>query len=218
MKTNNKFISLEGIDNVGKTTAADQIKKHLEGLGHDVVLAPDPPSVEPWASFKSTLLSNGEIKETSRAALYLAARLDSIARVIKPALEKNAFVVADRYTDSWFAYQITSFEKFMSRDEAYRLLHGIHQPLASAGVIPEPCRTFLIIGDPKALAERGKDKPNSVYDDPEKQAKIQRNYMWLSEKYKERIRVIDGKNRALDEIVKEICEDSVIVSSKKLPV
>lgn len=212
MIAHNNFISLEGIDNVGKSSASIKIKKYLEELGHNVVIAPDPPSVEPWSSFKNTLLGNGEIKTPSRAVLYLAARLDSIIRVIKPALEKNAFVVADRYTDSWFAYQITSFEKFMSRDEAYRLLYGIHQLLASSGLIPEPRRTFLILGDPKVLAERGKDKSSSVYDDPEKQAKIQRNYVWLSEKYKERIRVIDGKNRTQDEIVKEICEDPVFAS------
>ena len=215
MNIRNNFISLEGIDNVGKSTAAVKIKQHLEGLGHDTVVAPDPPSVEPWASFKPTLLGNMDIKELSRATLYLAARLDSIARVISPALEQNVFVVADRYIDSWFAYQITSFKKLMNRDEAYRLLYGIHQPLVSAGLIPQPCRTFLIIGDIKELAKREKDKHNSVYDSPEKQARIQDNYIWLSEKYKERIKVIDGKNRTLDEIVNEICEDSVITSLKK---
>lgn len=216
MKSQNNFISLEGIDNVGKSSASDKIKQYLEGLGHEVVVASDPPSVEPWAGFKETILNHGDIKPLSRATLYLAARLDSIARVIIPALEKNAFVVADRYYDSWFAYQIYSFEKFMSRDEAYRLLHGIHHPLMSAGLIPEPRRTFLITGDIKELAGRGKDKPRSVYDNPEKQAKIQRNYLWLSEKHKERIRVIDSKNRAQEEILKEICEDPVIASLRKI--
>jgi dTMP kinase len=211
----NNFISLEGIDNVGKSTAADKIKQYLEGLGHNIVVAPDPPIVKPWASFKPTLLGDDDIKELSRATLYLAARLDSIARVINPALEKNVFVVADRYIDSWFAYQITSFEKLMNRDKAYRLLHKIHEPFVSAGLIPEPCRTFLIIGDVKEIAKRGKDKPNSVYDNSEKQAKIQANYIWLSEKDGERIRVINGKNRTLDEIVEEICKDSVIAFLKK---
>ncbi len=210
----NNFISLEGIDNVGKSTIADKIKQYLEGFGHDIAITPDPPNVEPWASFKDTLLNNREIKELSRATLYLAARLDSIVRVINPALERKVFVVADRYIDSWFAYQITSFEKFMNRDKAYRLLHEIHQPLVSAGLIPEPCRTFLIIGDIKEIAKRGKDKPNSVYDNPEKQAKIQANYMWYSEKHKERIRVINGENRTQDEIMNEICEDPIIASLK----
>ena len=215
MNIHNNFISLEGIDNVGKSTAAVKIKQYLEALGHESIVAPDPPHVKPWKSFKPTLLGNIDIKELSRATLYLAARLDSIDRVISPALKKNVFVVADRYIDSWFAYQITSFKKFMNRDKAYRLLYGIHQPLVSAGFIPQPGRTFLIIGDIKEIAKRKKDKHNSVYDSLEKQRKIQENYMWLSKKYKKRIKVINGKNKTLDEIVKEICKDSVITSLKK---
>lgn len=81
------FISVEGIDNVGKSTICDGIKESLESRNWTVVLVHDPPKEEPWKSWKETIEGNREMRTPARAMLYFAARLDAVARVIQPAFE-----------------------------------------------------------------------------------------------------------------------------------
>jgi dTMP kinase len=198
------FISVEGIDNSGKSTTCNGIIEVLNGRNQAAVLVDDPPDVEPWKSWKETMTGSKEITTPARAMLFFAARLDAVARSIQPALNQKKTVIADRFIDSWFAYQVTAFEKLMPKEQSLQLLLGLHKSFLSAGLLIEPDKTFLITGDPEAFAQRAKDKSTSVYDAI--QPKVQENYIWLAGRLgKDRINVIDASGKSPTEIVEEIC-------------
>jgi dTMP kinase len=201
------FISVEGVDNIGKSTVCNCIKELLEKRNQFVVLVNDPPDVEPWRTWKATITSCKEMKDPARATLFLAARLDAVARIIKPALQRKEIVIADRYIDSWFAYQVSKFEEFMPKEQSFQLLLGLHEMFLSAGLMLEPDKTFLlIVDDPGALAQRGMKKAPSVYDAIQKP--IQTNYLWLAERFGEaRIKIINASERAATAIAEEICRE-----------
>jgi dTMP kinase len=97
------FISLEGIDGSGKST---QAKLLAEALGPDTLLIREPGGTEAAERIRE-LLADPQLELDSFAELLLfsAARADLVSRVIRPALEAGANVVADRFADSSVAYQ-----------------------------------------------------------------------------------------------------------------
>ena len=203
------FIALEGIDNTGKSTLSLGVKRYLEGQGTKVRLVADPPKERPWGMWKDEIQGSPYIGTPARATLFLAGRLDAVERVIKPALEDRDIVVADRYYASWFAYQITKLQKRkMSRKAAFDLLYSIHSSLEHAGLIVQPDRVYLLTGDPRILAERGKSKSGSVYDEVAEQATIQKNFLWVTNKLlRDRTKVVNVDTKSADEVCKFVCRD-----------
>jgi dTMP kinase len=208
------FISVEGIDNIGKSTVCNCIKDLLEKRNQTVVLVNDPPNVEPWRTWKETMTSCEEIEYAARATLFFAARLDAVARIIKPALKRKEVVITDRYIDSWLAYHVSKFEEFMPKEQSFQLLLGLHRMFLSAGLMLEPDETFLLtVNDTRVLAQRGMDKPSSVFDAI--QERIQANYIWLAERFgKSRIRIINVSGKTATAISEEICREIPSCSTK----
>ncbi|MGD0477794.1 MAG: hypothetical protein ABSB29_06485 [Nitrososphaerales archaeon] len=203
-----RFISIEGVDNTGKSTICADIKAFLEKEGNKVTFVNDPPMVEPWKSWKETITGSHDLMTPARAMLFLAGRLDAVSRIIRPAQERKETVLADRFIDSWFAYQLNAFEKFMSKEDSYNLLLALHKTLLSSGLLVEPDRTYLIIGEVEKVAKRGKDKTPSVYDDIGTQAAIQANFLWLAERFgRDRIRILKLDGKTSREMVEEIRRD-----------
>lgn len=102
-----RFISFEGGEGSGKSTQARLLSDTLKSLGHDVVLTREPGGT-PGAEAIRALLVNGDPERWTpwtEACLVNAARADHVTRVIRPALERGAFVVCDRFVDSTRAYQ-----------------------------------------------------------------------------------------------------------------
>jgi dTMP kinase len=97
------FVSLEGIDGSGKST---QAKLLAEALGPDTLLIREPGGTEAAERIRG-LLADPELELDPQAELllFLAARADLTARVIRPALEAGRVVVSDRFADSSVAYQ-----------------------------------------------------------------------------------------------------------------
>lgn len=97
------FISLEGIDGSGKST---QAKLLAEALGPDTLLIREPGGTEAAERIRELLADPAlELDLFAELLLFLAARADLTARVIRPALEADRAVVADRFADSSVAYQ-----------------------------------------------------------------------------------------------------------------
>jgi dTMP kinase len=97
------FVSLEGIDGSGKSTQARLL---AEALGPDTLLIREPGGTEAAERIRE-LLADGEVEldPLAELLLFLAARADLTARVIRPALEAGRMVVSDRFADSSVAYQ-----------------------------------------------------------------------------------------------------------------
>ncbi|MCC8194819.1 MAG: dTMP kinase [Deltaproteobacteria bacterium] len=101
------FITFEGMEGSGKSTAMARIGKWLEDSGREVVYTREPGGSELGNRLRAILLDsrNSDIVPTAELFLYLADRAQHTAGVVRPALERGAFVLSDRFADSTIVYQ-----------------------------------------------------------------------------------------------------------------
>jgi dTMP kinase len=101
------FISFEGIEGTGKSTQAKLLYTYLREKGADVILTEEPGGTQISVKIREVLLSveHKEMSPLTELLLYNASRAQHIQEVIMPALDRGAFVITDRFTDSTLAYQ-----------------------------------------------------------------------------------------------------------------
>lgn len=101
------FISFEGTEGVGKTTLIKAIHQHLLALGRDVVLTREPGGTPLAESIRQLLLSQHDeaVDAGCELLLMFAARAQHVAQVIQPALNRQQWVLSDRFVDASYAYQ-----------------------------------------------------------------------------------------------------------------
>jgi dTMP kinase len=139
-----RFITLEGGEGVGKSTQLRRLAEALRARGLDVIETREPGG-SPGAEAIRKLLLEGEAERwtpEAEALLFAAARADHVARTIRPALERGAWVLCDRFLDSSIAYQGAAGNVGA---DAIRQLHAI----GSHGFLPE---RILLLELPGAVA------------------------------------------------------------------
>jgi dTMP kinase len=101
------FVSLEGLDGVGKSTQARRLAERLRAAGHEVVECREPGGTALGERVRALVLDHGDwdVAPRAEALLFAASRAQLVADVIAPALERGAWVVCDRYLDSSVAFQ-----------------------------------------------------------------------------------------------------------------
>jgi len=99
-----KFITLEGIDGAGKSSHHQWLVEAFRGRGKRVVATREPGGTVLGEKLREVLLHDAMHLETE-ALLMFAARREHLDKVILPALERDDWVVSDRFTDATFAYQ-----------------------------------------------------------------------------------------------------------------
>ena len=102
-----RFITIEGGEGAGKSTAQVRLKATLQSKGISVVCTREPGGTPLAESIRQTLLDvEGEAPvEMAELLLIFAARAQHLARVIEPALAAGKWVICDRFTDATYAYQ-----------------------------------------------------------------------------------------------------------------
>ena len=102
-----KFITVEGIEGAGKTTAIKYLAKLLEKAGIDFILTREPGGTAIAEAIRKILLipTSEKICVDTEVLLMFAARAQHIYHVIEPALSAGKWVVSDRFTDATYAYQ-----------------------------------------------------------------------------------------------------------------
>ena len=139
-----RFITFEGIDGAGKSTQIDVIEATLKSRGLEVIRTREPGGTPLGEEIRKELLSVS-MDPATETLLFFASRAEHIAKVIKPALERGAWVLSDRFTDATYAYQVGGrgfpAEKV---EELERWTHGDLQP----------DRTVLFDIDPEVAAKR----------------------------------------------------------------
>ena len=102
-----KFITVEGIEGVGKTTNIDFIHQQLQAAGRDVVLTREPGGTPLAEAIRGLLLDSAYtgMDSTCELQLMFAARAEHLAKVVWPALKQGQWVLCDRFTDATYAYQ-----------------------------------------------------------------------------------------------------------------
>jgi dTMP kinase len=99
------FIAFEGIEGAGKSTQVALLAERLRAHGQEPLLVREPGGTELGEESRRLLLHAGDIGPAAELFLFLVARADLVARVLRPALESGRVVVADRYELSTRAYQ-----------------------------------------------------------------------------------------------------------------
>ncbi|MAC36136.1 MAG: dTMP kinase [Halieaceae bacterium] len=102
-----RFITIEGGEGAGKSTAQQFLASKLISMGLSVTLTREPGGTPLAEELRQTLLNpHGEVPvEMAELLLLFAARAQHIAEVIKPALDRGEWVICDRFTDATYAYQ-----------------------------------------------------------------------------------------------------------------
>lgn len=102
-----RFISLEGGEGAGKTSAITAVRELLAARGHEVVLTREPGGTPLAERIRELLLNPRDevLEPETELLLMFAARAQHVRQIIRPALQRGAFVVSDRFTDSSYAYQ-----------------------------------------------------------------------------------------------------------------
>ena len=139
-----RFITFEGIDGAGKSTQIDVIEATLKARGIEVIRTREPGGTPLGDVIRKELLSV-DMDPATETLLFFASRAEHIAKVIRPAIERGAWVLSDRFTDATYAYQVGG-RGFPAHkvEELERWTQGELQP----------DRTVLFDIDPQVAAER----------------------------------------------------------------
>ena len=102
-----RFITIEGVEGVGKSTNISYIERFLEARDIEFVSTREPGGTALAERIRYVLLDKAEssMDPMTELLLMFAARKQHTEELIKPALERGKWVICDRYTDSSYAYQ-----------------------------------------------------------------------------------------------------------------
>ena len=104
---NGVFVCFEGGEGSGKSTQSRLLGEWLSGEGYDVLQTFEPGDTEVGRKLREIVLSpeTGELSDRTEALLYAADKAEHVDTVVRPALDRGAVVITDRYVDSALAYQ-----------------------------------------------------------------------------------------------------------------
>ncbi|HSL63485.1 MAG TPA: dTMP kinase [Gaiellaceae bacterium] len=189
------FVTFEGIDGSGKSTQAELLAGALRDEGREVVATREPGGTELGERIRELLLDGPAISGWAEAALFAAARAELVEQVIRPALDRGADVVCDRYVDSSLAYQGIARGLGLERVLDLNLA-------AVGGLLPDV--TFLLLLDPDTARRRHPGEPDRIEREGGGfQAGVDRAYRELATAFPTRIVTIDGA-RAPEDVAAEI--------------
>ena len=191
------FITLEGPDGSGKSTQVENIKSYFVNAGREVVVSREPGGTSISEKLRNIVLDNenDEMDDITEMFIYAAARAQHVSEKIRPALERGAVVICDRFVDSSIAYQ--GYGRNLG-DQVGEVNRD-----ATCGL--EPDVTFFMDLDPEVGRSRiGKD----VRDRLEQQKldfhyRVYEGYKALCENHPKRMVRIDA-TRTIEEIKEDI--------------
>ena len=115
------FITFEGVEGAGKTTALSYIQNPLTEAGYQVIRTREPGGIEIAEKIRDVILNpeHTAMEARTEALLYAAARRQHLVERVLPALEEGKIVLCDRFIDSSLAYQ--GYARGLGIDEVYEM-------------------------------------------------------------------------------------------------
>jgi dTMP kinase len=183
-----KFITVEGIEGVGKTTNIDFIRDRLTEAGKDVLLTREPGGTPLGEAIRALLLdpAYAGMDATCELQLMFAARAQHLAKVIRPALERGQWVLCDRFTDATYAYQ--GGGRGIDTDIIARLedlVQGDFRPDLTL-LLDVPVAVGLARANDRGAPDRFEQEKAEFFE------RVRRSYLQLATTHDARYRVIDA--------------------------
>lgn len=192
------FITLEGPEGSGKTSAINKVKEILESEGHKIVMTREPGGTNISEQIREVILNkeNTSMDPRTEALLYAASRRQHLVEKIWPSVKEGKIVICDRYLDSSLAYQ--GFARNLGVEDILRI-----NMYATENTFPD--LTLLFDLDPEiGLGRINADKNREVNRlDLEKLSfhkAVREGYLKLAKMYPERFVIIDA-SKSKEEVV-----------------
>jgi dTMP kinase len=184
-----KFITLEGIEGAGKSTAARFVGAMLTAAGHTVLLTREPGGTPLAERVREIVLKRGNevVTPLTETLLMFAARALHVTHVIRPALARGEWVVCDRFTDATRAYQGSA--RGVDAALIEQLAQAVH------GDLQPDCTLLLDLAVPAGLArararaaatDRFEAETASFFE------KVRAGYLALERQEPERVHLVDA--------------------------
>ncbi|MFD9499798.1 dTMP kinase [Streptomyces sp. NPDC060035] len=180
------FLVLEGGDGAGKSTQVEALAEWIRAKGHEVVVTREPGATPVGKRLRSILLdvSSAGLSNRAEALLYAADRAEHVDSVVRPALERGAIVISDRYIDSSVAYQGAGRD--LSPTEIARISRW-----ATSGLVPH--LTVLLDVAPETARERFTEAPDRLESEPpEFHTRVRSGFLTLAAADPSRYLVVDA--------------------------
>ncbi|RDI38388.1 dTMP kinase [Falsibacillus pallidus] len=187
---NGIFITGEGPEGAGKTSILNKLAEDFSARGCNIVLTREPGGIRIAEQIREIILNkdNTEMDARTEALLYAAARRQHLVEKVKPALEKGAVVLCDRFIDSSLAYQ--GYARGLGIEEVYEM-----NLFATQDMMPDATLFFDIT--PEAGLERieknkGREVNRLDLEALDFHHKVYKGYQILLEKFHGRMHRIDA--------------------------
>ena len=182
-----QFITIEGIECVGKSTNAKFIETMLNQKWYKTLVTREPGGSGIGEKIRNILLfeKKDTLSPMTELLLLFAAREKHINEIIKPALENGTWVICDRFTDASFAYQ--GFGRELGFEKVNQLKALIQKDF-------EPDLTILLDAPLEVITSRRKLNPNDRFESEDKKffGRVRNGYLELAKIFEDRVRVIDA--------------------------
>ncbi|MFH8571709.1 dTMP kinase [Streptomyces sp. NPDC017993] len=180
------FIALEGGDGAGKSTQVEALAEWIRNKGHEVVVTREPGATAIGKRLRSIILdvSTSGLSDRAEALMFAADRAEHVDSVIRPALERGAIVITDRYIDSSVAYQGAG--RNLAPTEIARISRW-----ATDGLVPH--LTVLLDVSPETARERFTEAPDRMESEPaEFHERVRAGFLTLAAADPARYLVVDA--------------------------
>lgn len=193
------FISFEGGDGAGKSTHVRALAQWLRDRGeNDVVVTREPGGTALGVRLREILLHGADMDPRAESLIYAADRAQHVAEVIRPALDRGAIVITDRYLDSSVAYQAGG--RVLNPGDIERI-----SLWATGGLLPD--RTYLL-DVPRDIAEQrlGDERDRLERAGEDFHRRTREAFLSRAAADPGRWRVVDG-SASVDEVSEQIVTD-----------
>ncbi len=194
------FVTFEGGEGSGKSTAIKSLVDKLQKEGYEIVLTREPGGTPISEQIREVILNkeNTAMDPITEALLYAASRRQHVVEKVRPALEEGKVVLCDRFVDSSLAYQGGA------RGLGIDLILKINEP-AIDGLWPDVTIFFDLkpeVGLARISANSGREVNRLDVEKMEFHQKVRASFLELAKRYPERYVIIDA-SKSRDEVVEE---------------
>jgi len=201
-----QFVTLEGIEGVGKSTQVEHVAGILRECGKTVVCTREPGGTPLAEEIRQLLLtpSDESVPASAELLLMFAARAVHLENLIRPALQRGDWVVCDRFTDATFAYQ--GWGRGMERDDIAMLEQLVQRELRPdlTILLDAPVEIGLARARKRGAPDRFENEQARFFE------RVRQGYLAIAAAQPERVKIVDATgsitavNRAVSDVIRAI--------------